>query len=542
MIISERMKPAGRITKTIILLILPFLTCCNRPDRVVESKYTNPILHADYSDPDVIRAGDDYYMVTSSFNCVPGLPVLHSRDLVSWDLVGYALGRLTPEEHYSSVQHGGGVWAPCIRIHKGLFYIYYPDPDYGIFMVRASDPSGPWSSPVQVMEGKGLIDPSPLWDSDGSAYLVYAFAGSRAGVKSVLMITRLNSEGTAACGDPVMVFDGHDDDPTVEGPKLYTRNGWYYIFAPAGGVTNGWQLVLRSKDIFGPYEKRIVLHQGESPVNGPHQGAWVTTRRGQDWFIHFQDKGAYGRIVHLEPVKWTDDWPVIGIDNNGDGIGEPVASFTKPDAGRVRSSGSLRAGDEFNSATPGLQWQWPANPSATWGFPSEAYGFYRLNCIARPDSIANLWTIPNLLLQKLPAEEFVATASVKCTLRYDGEEAGMIIMGKDYQYISLRRMEGKTWLRVARCTGADRGSQEEEIYRQPLESGKIFLRIKTEAGGLCTFNYSTDNTVFKEAGKSFIAREGMWIGAKFGFFALRDGFINDAGYTDIDWVRILTTD
>ncbi len=536
------MKTAGRIIITLILPLLPFLICCNRSGRVEESIYTNPVLHADYSDPDVIRAGDDYYMVASSFNCVPGLPVLHSGDLVSWELIGYALDRLTPEEHYSSVQHGGGVWAPCIRIHKGLFYIYYPDPDRGIFMVSASDPSGPWSSPVQVMQGKGLIDPSPLWDSDGNAYLVYAFAGSRAGVKSVLMITRLNSEGTATYGEQVMVFDGHDDEPTVEGPKIYKRNGWYYIFAPAGGVTNGWQLVLRSKDIFGPYEKRIVLHQGESTVNGPHQGAWVTTRRGEDWFIHFQDKGAYGRIVHLQPVSWTDDWPVIGADNNGDGIGEPVSSFTKPDAGRASPSGTLRAGDEFNSSTLGLQWQWQANPSLTWGFPSEAYGFYRLNCTARPDSIANLWTIPNLLLQKLPAEKFVATASVRVTLRNEGEESGMIIMGKDYQYISLKRMEGNTWLRVARCIGADRGSPEEEIFIQPLETGEIFLRIKTEAGALCTFSYSTDNKVFNEAGESFIAREGVWTGAKFGFFALRDGFINDAGYADIDWVRILTTD
>jgi beta-xylosidase len=542
MLITERMKPAGRITRTITLLILPFLICCNRPDRVVESKYTNPVIHADYSDPDVIRAGDDYYMVTSSFNCVPGLPVLHSRDLVGWELIGYALDRLTPEEHYASVQHGGGVWAPCIRIHKGLFYIYYPDPDRGIFMITASDPSGPWSSPVQVMQGKGLIDPSPLWDNDGSAYLVYAFAGSRAGVKSVLMITRLNREGTASYGDQVMVFDGHDDDPTVEGPKLYKRNGWYYIFAPAGGVTNGWQLVLRSRNIFGPYEKRIVLHQGESLINGPHQGAWVTTRSGEDWFIHFQDKGAYGRVVHLEPVRWTDDWPVIGIDNNSDGVGEPVSSFTKPDAGRGRPSGTLRAGDEFNSSMPGLQWQWPANPSLTWGFSSGANGFYRLNCVARPDSAANMWTIPNLLLQKLPAEKFVATASVKCTLRYDGEESGMIVMGKDYQYISLKRIEGKTWLRVARCIGADSGSPEEEILRQPVETGEIFFRINAEAGALCTFSYSTDNKVFKETGESFIAREGVWIGAKFGFFALRDGFINDAGYTDIDWVRILTTD
>ncbi|MBE0673717.1 MAG: family 43 glycosylhydrolase, partial [Bacteroidales bacterium] len=206
-------------------------SCSSRDGQGVVLTYTNPVLHTDYSDPDVVRAGDDYYMVASSFNCVPGLPVLHSTDLVSWELKGYALERLQPEEYFSSVRHGGGVWAPCIRIHNREFYIFYPDPDHGIFMVKATDPAGPWSEPVTVMRGKGLIDPSPLWDGDGKAYLVYAFAGSRAGVKSVLMVTRMSNDGTTAYGDPVMVFDGHDDDPTVEGPKFYSRNGWYYIFA-----------------------------------------------------------------------------------------------------------------------------------------------------------------------------------------------------------------------------------------------------------------------------------------------------------------------
>ena len=518
------------------------LSCSSRDGQGVVLTYTNPVLHTDYSDPDVVRAGDDYYMVASSFNCVPGLPVLHSRDLVSWELKGYALERLQPEEYFSSVRHGGGVWAPCIRIHNREFYIFYPDPDHGIFMVKATDPAGPWSEPVTVMRGKGLIDPSPLWDGDGKAYLVYAFAGSRAGVKSVLMVTRMSNDGTTAYGDPVMVFDGHDDDPTVEGPKFYNRNGWYYIFAPAGGVTYGWQLVLRSRNIFGPYEKKIVLHQGATTVNGPHQGAWVTTRKGEDWFFHFQDKGAYGRIVHLQPMKWVDDWPVIGEDIDGDGIGEPVTLHPMPDVGRKWPAAAMPANDEFDGNTKGLQWQWHANPSMTWGYPSEAYGVYRLNCIPRADSIRNLWDVPNLFMQKLPAEEFSATASVKCILRFNGEETGMVVMGRDYQYISLKRSEDKLWLRVVRCTGADKGAAEEVLFTQEVTDSEILFGVRVEPGAVCRFSYGIGGVAMTEAGEPFTAREGVWIGAKIGFFALRDGVTNDAGYAGIDWFRINATD
>ncbi len=550
----------------LILISLIILISCGQVGQGTTETFSNPVLHADYSDPDVVRAGDDFYMVASSFNCVPGLPVLHSTDLVNWRLIGYSLERLQPEEYYSEVRHGGGVWAPCMRIHNGEFYIFYPDPDHGIFMVKAADPAGPWSDPVTVLEGRGFIDPSPLWDDDGTAYLAYAFAGSRAGVKSVIMVTRMNPDGTGVFGDPVMVFDGHDANPTVEGPKFYKRNGWYYIFAPAGGVTHGWQLVLRSMSVFGPYEARTVMHQGESNINGPHQGAWVTDRSGSEWFLHFQDKGAYGRIVHLQPVKWTDDWPVIGDDPDGDGIGEPVSGFRMPDGSRKQAQGNLhsnesqsgneialqgldeiknsnkgpQAGDEFNADTRGLQWQWPANPSVTWGYPSGAYGCYRLNCIPRPDSMVNLWSVPSLFLQKLPAEEFTATARVECTLRNDGEEAGMIVMGRDYQYISLKRTDGRLLLRVVRCADADRGQPEEVLFSEETDSDAIFFGVKVTPGAVCMFSYSIDNKTFTEVGEPFTAREGVWTGAKIGFFALRDGFTNDSGYADLDWFRIQT--
>lgn len=533
------MKTKVNIAILTILISLLITGGCNHNHPGQAMFYNNPVLHADYSDPDVVRSGDHWYMVTSSFNCVPGLPVLRSDDLISWELTGYALDRLQPEEYYSSVRHGGGVWAPCIRIHNGEFYIFYPDPDFGIFMVKADTPAGPWSDPVAVIRGKGLIDPTPLWDDDGTAYLAYAFAGSRAGVKSVLMVTRMNPDGTGVYGDPVMVFDGHDDNPTVEGPKFYKRDGYYYIFAPAGGVTNGWQLVLRSEKVFGPYEHRVVMHQGKTAVNGPHQGAWITTSHNEDWFIHFQDKGAYGRIVHLQPMRWIDGWPVIGTDDDGDGTGEPVTSFAGPVAGKISSTHRSGLDDDFDGSSQPLNWQWHANPSVAWGYPSEAYGFFRLNCIARPEGMINLWQVPNLFLRKLPAEKFTATASVNLNLRFNGEEAGLVVMGRDYHYLSVRKSDDRLLLRVAGCTDADRGSQEVELWSQELMGNRLWFRLDTDAGAVCRFSYSTDGENFSDVAEQFIAREGMWIGAKVGFFALRDGFINDAGSIDLNGFRII---
>src|ERR1035438_4287110 len=212
-----------------------------------DGTYNNPVLHADYSDPDVTRAGADFYLTASSFNSAPGLPILHSRDLVNWEIIGHVFAVQPPADHFSKPRHGDGVWAPAIRYHDRTFYIFYPDPDFGIYMVKAKNAAGPWSKPLLIKEAKGWIDPCPLWDDDGRAYLVHAMAGSRSGIKSVLIVHRMSPDGTQLLDDGAIVFDGHAEDPTVEGPKFYKRNGYYYIFAPAGGVPTGWQLVLRSR-------------------------------------------------------------------------------------------------------------------------------------------------------------------------------------------------------------------------------------------------------------------------------------------------------
>ncbi|MES2893347.1 MAG: glycoside hydrolase 43 family protein [Bacteroidota bacterium] len=501
--------------------------------------FKNPVLNADYSDPDAIRVGDDFYLVSSSFEDVPGLPILHSKDLVNWRIVTHALKRQPPFDHFSTTQHGNGVWAPAIRFHKGEFYIYYPDPDFGIYLLKAKNAAGPWSEPVLVEGGKGLIDPCPLWDNDGQNYLAHAYAGSRAGIKSIIVVKRLNGEGTKTIDEGKLIYDGHETDPTIEGPKFYKRNGWYYIFAPAGGVSTGWQLVLRSKNIYGPYERKVVMDQGKSPVNGPHQGAWVNTQTGEDWFLHFQDKEAHGRVVHLNPMKWVNDWPVIGVDKDGDGKGEPVMVYKKPAVGKTFPIQTPAESDDFNGTALGLQWQWMANPKATWAFTDPAKGMLRLFS-DRIDSVANLWFAPNVLLQKFPADSFQVTTklSFKPNAKVADEKAGLTVMGMSYANIALKNKKDGIFVVYSACKNADKGAAEEETVLGKANAATVYLRVQVRPGGKCQFGYSWDGKNFTQAGEVFTAEVGKWKGAKFGLFCTRMAQINDSGFADVDWVHV----
>lgn len=514
-----------------------------------DGTYKNPILHADYSDPDVCVVGDDFYMTASSFGCTPGLPILHSKDLVNWRIVNYALNELEPKEFYNSSQHGKGVWAPSIRYHNGEFYIYWGDPDFGIYMVKTKNPLGEWEKPVLVKAGKGMIDPAPLWDEDGHVYLVHAWAGSRSGMNSVITVCEMNAEGIKVTGNPILVFDGNDGiNHTVEGPKFYKRNGYYYIFAPAGGVATGWQLVLRSRNVYGPYESKIVLAQGRTKINGPHQGAWVDTPDGESWFIHFQDKAMYGRVIHLNPMKWVNDWPVIGVDKDGDACGEPVTVYKKPNVGKTYPVETPVESDEFNSRQLGLQWEWHANYQDTFGFTSDL-GFIRIYGHVLSEHFVNFWEVPNLLLQKFPAEEFTTTTKLKVTAKMDGQQSGLIVMGWDYSYIAVEKEGERFVLKQVICKDAEQKTPEtvtrltefpaSRSYEAGLLSNnerEIYLRVKVEKGGICHFYYSLDGKKYQQAGKPFTARQGKWIGAKVGLFSTAP-FGKERGWVDADWFR-----
>lgn len=503
-------------------------------------RFKNPIINADYSDPDAIRVGEDYYMTASSFNHSPGLPILHSKDMINWEIIGHALPRQVPESVFKSVRHGGGVWAPSIRYHNGEFYIYYPDPDFGIYQIKTKDIRGLWSAPTLVFEGKGLIDPCPFWDEDGRAYLAYAYAGSRAGLKSVIGIAGMNAEGNSVLDRGTIVYDGHELDPTIEGPKVYKRNGYYYLFAPAGGVATGWQLILRSKNIYGPYERKVAMAQNKSTVNGPHQGAWVDTPTGEDWFFHFQDKEAMGRVVHLQPMVWKADWPIIGEDKAGDGIGTPVMSYKKPNVGTsVFSQSNPQESDEFDTPHLGLQWQWQSNPDGTWLMPSHE-GKLRLYSQQLPEGSKNLMAAPNILTQKFPADDFRATAKIRLRPNEKdlGEKAGLVVVGEDYSQLFIRKEKGSFQLYYGSCASAYSGTEEQARLITTLPEDFVYLRVQVKHGKTCSWTYSLDGKKYVVVENGFQAKPGKWIGATLGLYASREKHINDSGYAEVDWFRI----
>ena len=525
-----------------------------------DGTYTNPVINADYSDPDVCvgASGEDYYMTASSFQCTPGLPILHSKDLVNWEIVGYALKELytgdkEKVEHFMKPRHGEGVWAPSIRYHNGEYYIYWGDPDYGVYMVKTKDPAGEWENPVCVIEGKGMIDTTPLWDEDGRCYLVNGWANSRGKFASVLCVRELNKEGTKAISNPVIVFDGNGtENRTCEGPKFYKRDGWYWIMCPAGGVPTGFQLAMRSKSPYGPYEHKIVLAQGKTNINGPHQGAWVHTKYGEDWFLHFQDKEAYGRVVHLNPVDWSTGWPIMGKK------GEPVTTYKKP-----KSSSSVVVNpvesDEFNTPVLGKQWQWHANYHQFYGMPT-AFGTMRIYTHKLSEHWKNLWEVPNLLLQKTPGDEFTVTAKVRFTSKADGQFGGIIMMGHNYQALVVKRVGKEFQLLILTCEDADRGKvQKEELVTtlKPTAEDKIdykpgihediYLQLKVrneeagQAGGgkpKVSFAWSQNGKKFNDCGSAYQMKEGKWIGAKFGFVAAETNPKVDKGWLEADWIRV----
>jgi beta-xylosidase len=506
-----------------------------------DGTYTNPILQADYSDPDVIRVGDNFYMTASSFNSSPGLPILHSKDLVNWQIVNYALPVL-PDEKYNSPQYSKGVWAPCVRYHNNEFYIFWGDPDLGIYRVKAKDPLGDWEKPVLVKAEKGMIDPSPLWDDNGNAYLVNAWAGSRAGVNSILTVWRMSPDGTELLDNGRNIYSGHEYNHTIEGPKFYKKNGYYYILVPAGGVEQGWQLALRSENVFGPYEVKTVMAQGSTDINGPHQGGYVETQNGEPWFVNFQDRGVYGRILHLNPVKWKESWPVIGVDKDGDGCGEPVRIHKKPNVGENFSVTSPAESDEFEGDKIGLQWSWNANEKVTWSVPMPQKGVLRLLAVPKPSNENSLWQVPNILTQRLPSENFTATTKVKLTVEWEvwqGKQAGLVMFGNNYSFLAVRKDTEGFYVEQIQNEGANTGGLEKSMGTERLASNEVYLRLEVQGpDGLCRFSYSEEGEHFYEIGNAFYASRVLWSSAKIGIFCTSDPDYRIGGYADFDWFRI----
>lgn len=492
--------------------------------------YQNPIIHADLSDPDVIHVGEDFFMVASSFNMSPCLPLLHSRDLVNWTIVNH-ISKTFPDLSYDRPRHGDGVWAPSIRYHDGKYWVFFGAPDEGIYMSTAENPFGTWSELRLIKEVKGWIDPCPFWDDDGQAYLVHAFARSRIGFKHILQICKMKPDGTALLDDGKYIYDGTTKHPTIEGPKMYKRNGYYYIFAPAGGVATGWQTVLRSTSIYGPYVDKVVLAQGSTTINGPHQGGWIELDSGESWFVHFQDKGAYGRITHLQPMRWEDDWPVMGTNVDENGVGEPVMQWKKPNV--IANNQDImvpQTTDLFDGKSLGLQWQWRANMNRKWY--DLGNNRLRLFAIRDPENDANLYDRPQIIAQKFPAPEFTATTKVELKTENEQDCCGLTVMGRSYGALKVRKTGERIGIFLIKGENDDEGTVEVETKIGQMEVQPCFLRVEVIENAVCQFSYSTDGLEYIHVGSPFHATAGKWVGSQVGIFCIHEGRSLSKGYAD----------
>ena len=487
-----------------------------------EASYRNPVLFADYSDPDVIRDGANYYLIASTFHFVPGIPILQSTDLVHWTILGHVVERLEMSPLYNLVggnRYGKGVWAPSIRKHNGLFYVYFPTPSEGIFMSTARKITGPWSTPSAVMAQPGLEDPCPFWDDDGKAYLVHSRTGA-----GPLILHRMSPDGKHVLDEGKVIVDDPKHLPVLEGPKLYKRDGYYYIFAPFGGVGTGAQVVLRSRNIYGPYEERVVLAQGNTPINGPHQGAYVETPQGQGWFIHFQSDGAHGRIVHLEPVRWHDGWPIVGYDPDGGSPGVPARSGPIPDDPPAPSDARPQTSDEFNDAILGPQWEWNHNPDdAHWSLTAHP-GFLRLI----PMPAENLLDARNTLTQSMQDNSFELTARIDLADMKSGTHTGLAMFEEDASGLEIVQSGSERRLSFFHLSDHDPGPV---IARNILQ-----LRVHVD-GDEAHYSYSLDDgQTFHTLGATTRIRFSWWKGSRPALFAYTSA-VADAGAVDVDWVH-----
>ena len=467
--------------------------------------YVNPILNADYSDPDAIRVGDKYYMVASDFHFM-GMQMLESDDLVNWTLVSKVYDRINLTQYEEMDAYAEGSWAPALRYHDGKFWVFFCTPYDGLFMTTATDPQGPWAPLHHVKDVDNWEDPCPFWDEDGQAYLGRSILGA-----GPIIIHKMSPDGRELLDEGRTVYTG----PVAEGTKIHKFGEYYYLSIPEGGVQTGWQTILRSKNIYGPYEKKVVLEQGMTAINGPHQGSIVDTPDGEWWFLHFQERNPIGRVVHLQPMHWKDGWPVIGVDQDMNGIGEPVLTWQNPGWKvhknatelredkmlEVKDKGYLPAhSDDFNSPELGLQWQFNHNPvDGEWSL-TERKGWLTINAL-KGESFRKA---RNTIAQK--SMGYVGEFTVKLDLSSlkENDYAGLAMMAQWNWQVGVMKKDDKLYL----YKGSDDNAVEVSM---PYMKNVIYLRIHLNAlANTYSFSYSENNKDFTPIGDSTDMWNGHW--------------------------------
>ena len=464
--------------------------------------FANPVLNADYSDPDVIRVGDKYYMTCSEFHFM-GMPILESDDMVNWRIIARVHDHINLPGFSEMKKYGGGTWAPALRYHDGKFWIYVCIPNEGLFVTTATDPAGEWSELYQVKDVDGWEDPCPLWDDDGNAFLGRSQLGG-----GPIIIHRMSPDGKTLLDEGRKIYEG----PTAEGTKLFKKDGYYYLSIPEGGVGTGWQTVLRSKDIYGPYEGKRVLETGATKVNGPHQGALVDTPEGEWWFYHFQSTPVLGRVVHLQPVKWVDGFPVIGKDYDLNGVGEPMKVCEKPSVRVTPIPSAPQTSDNFDDNRLAVQWQYNHNPVKE--NISFADGWLKLRSM-KADKLKYSF---NQLTQKLMGFSGSVVTLIDYNEMRNGDCAGIEAAGSKHLGVGVTVTDNGS-APVAYAYVDNNGAFENKKELPVSAKGRVYLMYQYDAANnRHQFSYSTDGQNFHALGDSYENGEGDWKGVRTGLY------------------------
>ena len=488
--------------------------------------FVNPILPGDFSDLDAIRVGDDFYAISSTMQYSPGMAILHSSDLVNWQIVGHVVSDLTaldPELGWSRMNRDGrGIWAGSIRYHDGHFWVYFGTPDGGIYMARASHPEGTWSSPKLVIAARGWDDPCPFWDDDGKGNLVTTRTDAdEDGQKYRIHLFSMNAgnDGIVEGTDRVI----HQSRGS-EANKLYKIGGVYFHYfsevKPEGRVA----MMERSNDLRGPWEVRQLNHVHGLVDKEPNQGGLIQLKDGSWWFLTHQGRGDWeGRAGALLPITWLDGWPIIGRPGP-DGIGEMVWGGSKPI--RKKSTSRLFASDSLRERSLPPEWEWRYQPRPdAWSLTGRGLRLQALIPISSKPGFAG---VRDVVTQRA-ARSSKAEVTVKVSLSglADGQEAGLAHFAKTSCRLAIVQNEGVRTLK--------RIDQPGSIVVPVLTAKSLWLRSAWGVEGVARFSYSFDGLVFTEIGDSCQLTWGSYRGDRIGLYTLNSN--SERGYADFSDFR-----
>lgn len=486
----------------------------NRTGDNGDGTYTNPVIAADFPDLDVIRVKDCYYMVSTTMFVFPGVTILKSHDLVNWSYCSNAVPRFDFAKQYNLLdgnRYGHGQWATSLKYHNGKFYLLFITLDEGGFMCTADKAEGPWKI---THLPKGFYDPGLFFDDNGKIYVAHG--------NSKIMMTEVD-ENLRPIGPDSLVYTG-DIRSGLEGTHVYKINGYYYLYCTYGGL-DGIQVALRSKNIYGPYEQRVVIRDTTKGVTfGIHQGALIQTTTGQWWTMLFVDSGPFGRFPSLQPVKWVDTWPVAGENGHG------VITYKKPDVGKNYNVEVLPTNDEFKAPILGMQWGWNHNPDSTKWSLSEKSGVLRLHTVRVVD---NLTEAVNTLTQRPFAKRnqllpTIATTKVDISHMQPGDIAGLAVFQDPYAYIGIKREANKDLVIMV--------NNGKIIDSVQINQGVVYLKtLASNATKKASFAFSLDGDKYKPLGNDLEMAFNLKIftGNKFCLFNYPTRKLG--GYVDFDW-------